>query len=458
MATAVNTLPASRIPARARTRPEPRLGLLPRVIVFLMPLVAAMNPVLPIVGPISPFPLVAAILFVVGLMHVRPGMPTGPVRTAAWFFAVPLVLVSLLTLATRFGAAWAHNEAVSVLAGLLAVLGLCMIRLTRGVLRLLMNGWLLTFAVTGVLAVIEFFTGFRLGVSYLDANPLASDLGIVSVFFNPNNYAAFLALSLPILIAGHSLARSKGLRAAYVLALIGSVPLMVVTNSRFGYAAMLVFIAVWLVLRWRRLITRVVVALLGLGAVLTVSVFANRVISGYWGDIQYSIPVLGLTFPVDASLFARWNLALNGLDALAVDPLLGAGPGGFEIHAQSTPPVRQTFRIINPHNGVIELLSQYGIVMLVLAVVLTLCLFVVGSRHLRSSRPGTPERAMSFALVSGVTMLPLILLMNSSYLEILHTWAALAVFVAIGAYLSTTVPAEPDAAGSPPAVAGRART
>lgn len=457
MATAVNVPRAATIPPHTRRRAEPRLGLLPRILVFLLPLVAAMNPVLPIVGPVSPFPLVAAMLFVVGVMHVRPGMPVGPVRTAAWLFAVPLLLVSLLTLLTRFGAAWAHNEAVSVLSGLLAVLGLCMIRLTRGVLRLLMNGWLLTFIVTGALAVLEFFTGFRLGVSYLDVNPLASDVGIVSVFFNPNNYAAFLALSLPILIVGHALARSTGLRSAYVLALVGSVPLMVVTNSRFGYAAMLVFIAVWLVLRWRRFVTRVVVALLGFGAVLTVSVFANRVVSGYWGDIQYSIPVLGLTIPVDASLYARWNLALNGLDTLAVDPLFGAGPGGFEIHAQGTPAVRQTFRIINPHNGVIELLSQYGILMLVLAVVLTLSLFVVGSRHLRRSEAGTPERAMSFALVCGVLMLPLILLMNSSYLEILHTWAALAVFVAIGAYLSTTSPTERDAIGSLPADADGAR-
>ncbi|WP_350353006.1 O-antigen ligase family protein [Microbacterium sp. A8/3-1] len=414
----------------------PRLGLVPRTLIFLMPVVAAANPVFPVIGPVSPFPLLAACLFIVGVSQARRGGRFGGVRTAVWLFALPMLIIALLTLALRFGAVWAHNEAVAVTAGTLVVLAFSMMRITRSLLRILFNGWLLAFLATSAVTAVEVLTGQRLGASYLDTNPLVSDFGVVSVFYNPNNYAAFISISLPILVAGRSMAASKMLRFLYAGGLLASIPLMLLTNSRFGLAAMLVFGGVWAVLSWQSVVARVIVIVLGIGAVVGVFALAESSVIAYWGNAQYTVPIFGIDVPVDSSIYARWNLAQNGLDALATNPLLGAGPGGFEIHAQNTTVMRQTFRIINPHNGVIELLSQYGVIILVLAVILTITLLRVGASHLRISPLRSPERAMAFALISAVTMLPLVLLMNSSYLEILHTWASLAVFVAIACYLA----------------------
>ena len=412
------------------------LGVAGRSLVFIMPLIAATNPVLPVLGPVSPLPLLALFLFLTGLhqlgSHTGGGLSRGLVMT----FAFCLLAVAGFTLTTKFGAPWAHNEAVAVTSGALIVLAMCMIRLTKGVLRLLCNGWLVAFALTGIIAGVEITTGARVGESYLDINPFPSDLGVASVFYNPNNYAAFLSMSLPLLTAGAVLARSRMLRRTYYFALVAVAALMLATNSRLGLAAMLLFGMVWALLRWRKVTTRFIAGALAALATITIIAASNTGIGDYWDNTLYSVPILGFEIPVDASLLIRWNLAQNGFDLLSTNPLLGAGPGGFEIWAQSNAALRETFGIINPHNGVVEMISQYGVPLFVLGVAVTLSLLGAARRIYRRSAFGSADHTLAFSLLSAVAMLPIVVLMNSSYLEILHTWAAFATFVAIACHLS----------------------
>lgn len=429
-----------------------------RACVFLMPLVAALNPILPVVGPVSALPALSALLFVMSVFSADVRRSSGTFRTLAIIFSASLLSIAALTLLTRFGAVWAHNEAVAVVSGSLLVLSMCMLRASIDLVRLICTGWLLTFGVTGMLAVVELATGTRIGANYLDVNPLASDIGIVSVFFNPNNYAAFLSFSLPLLVVGGALARASALRVLYRVALVSAFPLMLATGSRFGIASLIMFVAVWLILRWRKPLTQALVALFTLIAMTIVITVANTTMIGYWGNVEYSIPLFGIDVPVDASLFARWNLAQNGWELLSANPVFGAGPGGFEIWAQANTPSRLTFGIINPHNGFVELASQYGIVLLVLGTLVAVSMLAVGRRVHRDGNTSPVDRTLAFSIIAATAMLPLVLLMNSSYLEILHTWAAFAAFTVITRYLNrvedpvssdpaTASESMPDAAG-----------
>ena len=71
-----------------------------------------------------------------------------------------------------------------------------------------------------------------------------------------------------------------------------------------------------------------------------------------------------------------------------------------------------------------------------LGVAVTLSLLGAARRIYRRSAFGSADHTLAFSLLSAVAMLPIVVLMNSSYLEILHTWAAFATFVAIACHLS----------------------
>lgn len=57
----------------------------------------------------------------------------------------------------------------------------------------------------------------------------------------------------------------------------------------------------------------------------------------------------------------RINLMKNGIDMIKKDPVFGGGPGSFRINHRENKFVYPTDTVSNPHNFVIEILSQFGI-------------------------------------------------------------------------------------------------
>jgi len=58
----------------------------------------------------------------------------------------------------------------------------------------------------------------------------------------------------------------------------------------------------------------------------------------------------------------RLNLTLNGLDLIRENPILGVGPGQFRQRHINHEVKRRVGTVVSPHNFVIEVLSQYGII------------------------------------------------------------------------------------------------
>lgn len=58
----------------------------------------------------------------------------------------------------------------------------------------------------------------------------------------------------------------------------------------------------------------------------------------------------------------RVNLFKNGIDLIKENPILGVGPGQYRWNHKNNNVVHSTEKLVGPHNYVIELISQYGII------------------------------------------------------------------------------------------------
>jgi len=415
-------------------RPLTRVGLL---LLALVAPVSVLNPVLPHVGPVSAFTGFSALFFLYGFLHMRKQRPDR-LRQLIVLLCVPVLAISLLAVVNSFNVQYVFAQAVVVSGGVFITLGMLALPLSRDLIRPVLFGWLIAALCTSLFAVIEITTGRHFGATYLDANPDATKLGVVTVFYNPNNYAAFLALTIPLLLAGASMTTRKWLRLVYFFAAIISVPLMVATSSRFGLATLFIAPATWIILRLRSHVTQVIAFVFALVGAVLILRFQQGSAAGDIAPIRaggsYAIDFLGLQIPADSSLLARWNLVLNGFDMMAQNPL-GSGPGGYTVTAQAEGTSRMTFNITNPHNGAIEFFTQFGVLLGILAVVITFAFFARSIRANNQYGKGTPERALASALACVLATLPLILTMNSSFVGVPHEWAGFATCAAIGIYL-----------------------
>ncbi|KJL34475.1 O-antigen ligase family protein [Microbacterium azadirachtae] len=399
----------------------------------------------------SSFTAYAVILFVYGFLHLRRRPPVG-LRRVIVIFCLPVLVISLVTLMTNFGAPYIFGNSVVVSGGILIVLGMVSLPATKETIRAVLAGWLLASLSTTALAAIELSTGLHFGSTYLDANPGATKTGVVTVFFNPNNYAAFLTITIPLLLAGAALTTRTWVRRIYYLAALVSAPIMILTSSRFGLAALILGVSIWIVLRIRSHIGQaIVLAFAVLGAIFTLVFLQGRSageISGAGAGGGYIIGVLGFQIPVDSSFLARWNLSLNGLDMLAQTPL-GSGPGGYELTAIAQGTSRQTFNMINPHNGAMEFFTEYGVILGALAFIVTIALFIGAIRANGTSSRSRAERSLATATISVIVMLPLVFVMHSTFINIPHEWIGFATFVVIGIHLSGARPTVKEGEATP---------
>lgn len=417
----------------AQSSPE-ALSRIGKLIVALAAPVTALNAILPHIGPVSAYSAYAALMFVYGVLHLR-RRPPDSLRRTILLFCIPLLAIALSATAVNIGDPRAFAESVVVSGGVMIALGFIALPSTRETARAILAGWLIASLATSILAVIELTTGQHFGATYLDANPGASKIGVVTVFYNPNNYAAFLTLAIPLLIAGAALAQRRWVRRIYYVAALISVPAMFATSSRFGVAALILGTAVWLVLKIRsHLAQAFVLAFALVGVVLVFRFLQDRSageISGGTASVDAAIRVFGVTVTSDPSLVARWNLMLNGFDMIGGSPF-GAGPSGYEKIAQAQGSSRMTFGMINPHNGAVEFIVQYGVIFGVLAAIATIALFANALRVNSRLPKGAPERTFASATACLIAVLPLIFSMHSTFVNVPHEWVGFATIASIG--------------------------
>jgi hypothetical protein len=235
----------------------------------------------------------------------------------------------------------------------------------------LRRGWVIAYIGTGCVAIWELTTGHHLSTGFITEHGLA--LGtrstVVSTFFNPNDYAAFIALAFPFLV--WSAWRSRRLSRVVYVILCASALLAVVFE---GSTLILLAIGLELVLvafafvRDRRSRRRkasfavAVVLLLAIAAGANILTSAPKLAIGVNTDIrERSTQNYGSVTSGDV----RVNLILNGLHFTWQGSGVGYGPGQFEtLMLADKPPYPTTdggVHITNAHNVFVEVLVDLGI-------------------------------------------------------------------------------------------------
>ena len=118
----------------------------------------------------------------------------------------------------------------------------------------------------------------------------------------------------------------------------------------------------------------------------------------------------------------RLNLAKNGLLMAWRTAGIGVGAGNFESYLETHSMRYPTGRTFSPHNGLVEVLAQYGVLIFVGVLILMFRILrrALGHRHWSAPRPGLVLGLMAVAVGT--------LSNNSSYLDPSFMWVAFSMF------------------------------
>jgi O-antigen ligase len=319
-------------------------------------------------------------------------------------------------------------------------------RLLRQVFAVVV-GLALVFAAVGF---VEAATG-RLLISnakVLEANEIKPYFRVNSLFFDPNIYGRFLALTMIVLAASlPSLRRGRDVGAvAAALAVLWAG--MVLSLSQSSFAALLVGLLVLAALRWRTVIVAGSVAI-ALAIALAVVFVAPEQVGLHTGSLR------GL----DRSTSGRTDLIRGGARMARDRPLWGFGSGSFADRFRKRERVHSTKSAAVSHTIPVTVAAEQGAIGLVAYVALLLAAFMLLFGGLRRAvRAGPPADAVARAAIAAAYAgLVLHTLVYAAFLEDPLSWALLA----LGASLRLAAERRgdtgeaPSAAGSPhrPAVA-----
>lgn len=432
------TLSSQLGPSRLAVRDRAKLRkteLFQSAIVISLPSLAVLGSLAPGIGPFFAFRFAVPLLALCVLVGRQTWPSRSTVRTAAivlcWVWLVALLALSIA--APPSSSMWA--EALSVGIGLVLLASMAAGTVSAQTIRTFSYGWLIAYLLTAMIAGWELLSGSHLSNYFIYHDLSLPDWtathAIASTLGNPNNYGFFLFASLIVLAVGRVSTPSRFARSVFSSSLVSVPVLLYFTESRTALAVCLAVLFLYFVIQ-RSLVT---VVLTGLAA-------ATALI---WGSYVGSTHILRAITEGVSELTAgnsgtvRLNLTLNGFDFLFETYLLGLGPGGFQSRLAQGGRF-PTLGVLSPHNGAIEVLAQYGVIVFAVLVILLTLLITTGWRAFIASPRGSEQRYIGGALVLAVLTLPPIVVTNSSTLTQSFPWVYLAFLVIVGIYVNQATP------------------
>ncbi len=347
-------------------------------------------------------------------------------------------LLALFSIWGALGLIWAANRPAAVkelsilVFAALVTAGLVSVTQYDAGTRALLRGWLAAGWLTSLIAGWELVTGQHLDSVFVE-DRLGETSGVVlSTFGNPNNYGAFILLTVPfvaIVASGWAALWGLGRRDVVAARLLCIVlpALLLLSGSRLAVVGMAAGIGTFLLLNRRhRLAGRVArISAVGVGALLIGAFATGQEIAAKFSTLFYTAPF------TQTSGQARLNLTLNGLDFLAQTYGVGLGAGGFEAKMSSGRfnfPVQA--EVVNPHNFWIEVASQYGLVGIGLITLVFVGPIAVYARA-REPYSSAVTRQIAAVLLAGAISYLFATLAGSSYVNAPENWMFLATFAAL---------------------------
>lgn len=233
--------------------------------------------------------------------------------------------------------------------------------------------WFIVFFGLIILGLWEHLTGRHLPVSgyheeklsLLEEYVVAQVRNLpTGVFNNPNDYATFLALSIPFALSTFRYVRSKLVRLTGLGLAVLSLYFIVVIGSRGNILAVLLEL-IFIFLFLTNINQKVKVVVAGLACLGLVLIFFSDHLREFFFNMTWQIlsiveqSKLGIE-----SVAVRVNLVRNGLAFLYSTAGFGVGAGNAEYWMENFQ-VYDTQGITNPHNWWLEILVDYGVFILI---------------------------------------------------------------------------------------------
>ena len=354
-------------------------------------------------------------------------------RRVAWGFAVVLALYGLQ--ATYSSDVEQAIKNVCLFYVPFALLFLLVLDVTWSV-RLLRHCLLVTVGLALVFAAIgcvEFATGHLLitNAKVVEANDLLPYFRVNSLFFDPNIYGRYLALTM-ILLAAVLLWTQRRRDAILIAAALGLLWVgLVFSLSQSSFAALLLGLGVLAALRWKPwpvLAGTAVAALVAVGLVL----FAPATLNLETGSLA----------ELDRATSGRTNLIGGGLRMVRDRPVAGFGSGAYAERYRERERVSSEKVAAASHTIPLTVTAEQGVIGLAAYLVLvglSLALLFDGLRRARSPSPGAVARA---ALAAAYCALVLHTLVYAAYLEDPLSWVLLAIAAGLRARPLADAPAD----------------
>ncbi|MGD1848896.1 MAG: O-antigen ligase family protein [Salibacteraceae bacterium] len=230
------------------------------------------------------------------------------------------------------------------------------------------------FAVVNGIALWEIQTGFHFTGPFIDKlNTLAMNHPVnlvpVVTFDNPNNYSTYIILALPIVTF-----LLKDRWKWSVLTWPVAFYFIFSTGSRLGMIAFWVLLIGWIGLSYynpniksylfnmQKTVVGILMVIGITGSIFLTNTFEKSNTMGRLGE-----PIT-LEIPSDphSSGNVRAKLMLNGWDYFWQSAGFGIGAGNFRVYTQRKVTGRDTGTTLNPHSWIVEIASQYGLLITVL--------------------------------------------------------------------------------------------
>jgi len=221
----------------------------------------------------------------------------------------------------------------------------------------------------------ENMTGHHLSVSGLIGAPMRYRFMPTGVYRNPNDFAAYLTLSIPFVLAFIRYRKAILQRILGIVVLLFSLYLIIVAFSRANYLAVLLegaFLFVFLLKMRGRLRTAVSIGIIILLLVGLLPNQAQRILQTV--NIQLG-SLSTLVLVSDGSVNVRLNLLRNSLVFLVRTAGFGVGAGNSEYYMANFQ-VFDTQGITNPHNWWVNIWTDYGIYIFLGYIVFYLALII----------------------------------------------------------------------------------
>jgi len=254
-----------------------------------------------------------------------------------------------------------------------------------------------------------------------------------STFGNPNHFAGYLAMAIPLLLGLFF----TGLRRGKFLLLIFFTLLMVIaiilSLSRGGWASAFVGLAfMFSVLLANQYVGHKTISLIIIGGVFfwAFIVLANRPVVEEILTMKQASQ--------DSSIQSRVLVWQKTVDVVRDYPLLGTGPGTFStIFTQYQPP-GFTSRYLSAHNDYLHFISEVGVPLIAVMIWMIISFYHRGITKL--ANPSRLVRGTTLGAMSGVTAI----LIYSIFDFNLHIPANAILFTVIAAIVVSPIPATED--------------